>query len=106
MLPPQTPSSAIAAIDLFAWLQRAIAPDGGKAIQGQALGGSKSRLLRYEEGCADEEPSQVRYKVNPSMREELDFIREAIDLDSGIEFRTSNTTRPPDSKDAIRKNVW
>ena len=54
-----------AAHDLLAWLLRAIVPDRDKAIQGQALGSSKARLLRYEEGCADEEPSQVPLQGQP-----------------------------------------
>jgi hypothetical protein len=32
--------------------------------------------------------AKYRYKVNPSMREELNFIREATEPGSGIEFRT------------------
>ena len=32
--------------------------------------------------------AKYSYKINPSMRQELDFIRQALEPDSGIEFRT------------------
>ena len=67
----------------FKELSRQIAT---KQFKGKPSEVAKHVCFAMKEAAQMKNRAKYRYKVNPSMREELVFIHDAIDLDSGIEF--------------------
>ena len=57
-----------------------------KQFKGKPSDVAKHVFFAMKKSAQMKNRAKYRYKVNQSMREELDFIREAIDPNSGIEF--------------------